>query len=286
MKEALAKGDTVIAPGAWDAITARLFRHMGFNALYISAFEAGVVLGSSAPLTTLTELAMVTERVSEGVQDRVPLIVDAGPGFGDAIQVTRMVEVLEDAGATALQLDDQVFPMRAASLRGELDVVPVELFEQRIAYAVKARRSADCLIIATTEALGGQGRDEALKRANTAIEAGADVVAVSGLEDEEAHRWFRERVKDVPMLASAGFGPLGVNELRSLGYQLIVYPDLSILTSLGGVYDTWKSVVDTGHLLPQRPESMQIINKLLELEEKWAVESATTEAVSPAPAGR
>ncbi|HLF79925.1 MAG TPA: hypothetical protein VJB57_20795, partial [Dehalococcoidia bacterium] len=85
---------------------------------------------------------------------------------------------------------------------------------------------------------------------------------------------------------SAGFGPLGVNELRSLGYQLIVYPDLSILTSLGGVYDTWKSVVDTGHLLPQRPESMQIINKLLELEEKWAVESATTEAVSPAPAGR
>jgi 2-methylisocitrate lyase-like PEP mutase family enzyme len=286
MKATLAKGELVIAPGAWDAITARLFRHMGFNALYVPAFQTGVVLGSSAPLTTLTELAMVVERVSEGVQDGVPVIVDAGSGFGGAIQVTRTVEVLEDAGATALQLDDQLFPLGAKALRGVVEVVSTDVFQQRVACALMARSSKDFLIIATTQALASEGREETLRRANAAIGAGADGVAVNGLEDEDGHRWFRERIKDVPMLASAGFGPLGVNELRSLGYQVVDYPELSIYTSLRGVFDTWQSVADTGHLLPQRPESMQIINKLLELEEKWAVESATTEAASAAPAGR
>lgn len=123
LRRALERGDSIIAPGAWDAITARLFRFMGFDALYVPGRQTALVLGTHE-LLTLTELAMVAERVSEGVQDEQPVIVDAGAGFGEGAYLRRTVEVLE-VGV------DVLFPIALRSredyelLRREIPDVPM-----------------------------------------------------------------------------------------------------------------------------------------------------------------
>ena len=284
MRETLERGEMVVAPGAYDAITARLIRHLGFKALYIPGSQTGMVLGTTEPLTSLTEMAMVGERVSEGVNDELPVILDAGAGFGDPVHVVHTVEVLEDAGLTAIHVEDQFFPKRVSYHRGLEHVVPVDVYQQRIQYAVNARRSKDFLIIARNDgyrAVEGGTRQHAVERAHAAQEVGADIVMIMGMREKEDFEYFRREIKDIPMLAMAGFGPFGVNEYRDMGYQVIIYPQTTIQTSLRSVHDLWKNVKDTGSVpdtfQPQSDKMREVMNVLLEFEEKWAVEAATTE---------
>jgi 2-methylisocitrate lyase-like PEP mutase family enzyme len=102
---------------------------------------------------------------------------------------------------------------------------------------------------------------------------------IMGMRDEDTFRWFRQRIKDVPMLAMGGFGPLGVNEYKSIGYQVVIYPQLSIQTSLRAVHDLWKSVKATG-ILPPPGDAWTLTGELLEMDKKYAIEAATTEAKS------
>jgi len=284
MRETLQKGGTIVAPGAYDAITARLMRYLGFKALYIPGSQTGMVLGTTEPLTSLTEMAMVGERVAEGVNDELPVILDAGAGFGDPVHVVHTVEVLEDAGLTAIHIEDQFFPKRVSYHRGLEHVVPVDVYQQRIEYAVKARRSKDFLIIGRNDgyrAVEGGTREHAVKRAEAAREAGADIIMIMGMREKEDFEYFRKEIKDIPMLAMAGNGPFGVNEFRDMGYQVIIYPQTTIQTSLRSVHDLWKNIKDTGDVpkswQEQSDKMRDVMNALLEFEEKWAVEAATTE---------
>ena len=281
LKQAIVNGETVLAPGVWDAITARLFRHMGFGAVYVPLAQTAKVLGTDEALVTMTEMALVAERVSEGVRDELPVIVDAGAGFGSLDHVRRTVEVLEDAGATAVQLSDAVFPLKTAS-DGQPALVDTGAFRARIAAANAARRSDDLLVLATTYA---SSEDDAVARAIASVAAGADLVVFPGA-DEDRLRTLRRRIERTPLATYAGLETSGADELRALGYQLILYPALSLQSSLLGVHATWQSVAETGYLLAQRAEAMPLINKLLELEEKWEVERTTTEAGVEVPASR
>ena len=172
LRRTLERGEMVVAPGAYDAITARLLRHLGFKTLAVPGSQTGMVLGTSEPLTTVTQMAMVGETVVKGVRGELPVILDAGAGFGDPVHVMNTVEVLEDAGITAIHIEDQVYPKRVSYHRGREHVVPIDVYQQRMEYATKARRSRDFLIIGRNDgyhAVEGGTREEAVKRAHAAI---------------------------------------------------------------------------------------------------------------------
>ena len=285
LRQMLERGETVMAPAVWDAITARLMRHLGFKCLYIPGSGTGVVMGESEPLTTLTQTAMVAERASEGVGDELPVIVDVMCGYGNPIHIQLTVRTLEDAGATAIHCEDQLYPGRAHYFRGVEHVVSLEEYQQRIEYAVKARRSKDFLIIARNDvyhAVEKGTREDAVKRAHAALEVGADAIFITGDQGVEDMQYFRREVKDVPMtVVSAGPSGLSVAEYKNLGYQIILYI-ATINASLRAIRDTYLRVKESGYLpeVPQEQvdEIRNLTNTLLGFEEKWAVEAATTEA--------
>lgn len=290
LRQTLERGEMVVAPGAYDAISARLLQHMGFNALYVGGNQTGTVLGVTEPLTTVTQMAQVGETVAKGVHYEVPIILDAGAGFGDPVHVMNAVETFENAGITAIHIEDQFYPKRVSYHRGLEHVVSIDLYQQRLEYALKARRSRDFLIIARTDGLRatpdpwlpqGGSREEAVKRAHAAIEVGVDAIMITGARYRDDFHYFRVQIRDIPMVALMGFGPLGVPDFDALGHSIVIFPSLTIHSCLRGIYDAYRSVKDSGYapaVPPEKVEEMRnVIDTLLRFQEKWQVEVATTE---------
>ena len=153
MRQTLELGGMVVAPGAYDIPTARLMQQLGFEALYVGGSQTGTVLGTTEPLTTVTQMADVGRTVARACREEMPVILDAGAGFGDPVHVMYTVEVLEAAGVTAIHIEDQFFPKRVSYHRGLEHVVPIDVYQQRLEHAVKARKSRDFLIIGRTDGL-------------------------------------------------------------------------------------------------------------------------------------
>jgi 2-methylisocitrate lyase-like PEP mutase family enzyme len=283
MRRDLEAGRMVVAPGAYDVITARLFRHMGFKTLYIPGSQTGTVLGTTEPLTSLTQMAQVGETVAKGVRYDLPVILDAGAGFGEPVHVMHAVETLEDAGITAIHIEDQFYPKRVSYHRGLEHIVPIDVYQQRLEYALKARRSRDFLIIARNDgirAVEGGSQEEAVRRAHAAMELGVDVIMPLGVRDREQYEYLRREIKDIPMLALAGIGPLGVKEFESIGYQVVIYPGTTIGSALNGIVHAYKDVLETGHVNVSQEEgdaARDLTNTLLRFDDLWEVEAATTE---------
>lgn len=290
LRQMIEKGEVFFAPAVWDAITARLARHLGFKVIYAPGSGTGIVVGESEPMIDLTQKAMVAERALEGVADELPMIVDLECGYGNAIHVQLAIRTLEDAGVTAVHIEDQLYPQRAHYFRGVEHIVPIEEYQQRIEYAVKAKRSKDFLIIARNDAaqekaVEGGTREEAVVRAHAAMEAGADLIFVIGIQADRGDlEYYRKEIKDIPLVTVPivrDGKPLSLEQYREFGYQIVLYPQV-VQPALMAIYDTYKSVKETGYL----PEIAQgkadqmksLTNKLLDFEGKWAVEAVTTEA--------
>jgi methylisocitrate lyase len=281
----------VVAPGVYDAITARLMRHLGFEFLYVPGSQTGTVLGTTEPLTTVTQMADVGETVVKGCRGDLPVLLDAGAGFGDPVHVMSAVEALENAGLSAIHIEDQTYPKRASYHRGLEHVVPIDVYQQRLEHALKARRSKDFMIIGRNDGFraapdpwlpDGGSREEAVKRAHAAIEVGVDIILVIGVREKEDFQYFRSQIKDIPMMALLGYGPVGLKDFEDIGHQVVVTPTTTITASLAAIHDTYENVMKTGHPLPidNAEEMRDITNKLLYMDEKWAVEAATTESES------
>ncbi len=283
LRRDLEAGRMVVAPGAYDAITARLFRHMGFRTLYIPGSQTGTVLGTTEPLTSLTQMAQVGETVAKGVRYELPVILDAGAGFGDPVHVMHAVETLEDAGITAIHIEDQFYPKRVSYHRGLEHIVPIDVYQQRLEYALRARKSEDFLIIARNDGIrGAEGgsQEEAVRRAHAAMELDVDVIMPLGVRDRAQYEYLRREIKDIPMLALAGIGPLGVKEFESIGYQIVIYPGTTIGSALNGIVHAYKDVLETGHVNVSQEEgdaARDLTNTLLRFDNLWEVEAATTE---------
>jgi 2-methylisocitrate lyase-like PEP mutase family enzyme len=200
-KTRLARNDIVLAPGVYDALTALIAEQAGFEALYLSgASIAYTRLGrSDIGLTTATEVADTLARITERVS--LPVIVDADTGFGNALNTQRTVRAFERAGAAMIQLEDQTFPKRCGHLDGKA-VVPRARWRQAAA-ALDARRSADTLILARTDALAVEGFDAALERAEAYLECGVDALFIEALRTPEQMNAACERFAGrIPLLAN------------------------------------------------------------------------------------
>src|SRR5215813_13676481 len=175
LRDKLAKGEFVLAPGIYDGISARVADTMGFPALYMTGYGATAsMLGlPDAGLATYSDMVGRAEMICSVID--TPLIADADTGYGGLLNVQRTVRGYEAAGVAAIQLEDQEMPKKCGHTPGRR-VVPIEEMVAKIRVASDARSSADFLIVARTDALTELGFDEALRRADAYGAAGADII--------------------------------------------------------------------------------------------------------------
>ena len=250
LKSLLAARSALTLPGAANAMFARVIEEQGFAACYVTgAGIANMHLGApDIGLTTLTEIATIVAAISDAVN--LPLLVDADTGFGNALNMTRTVRVLERAGAAGLQIEDQVFPKKCGHFAGK-EVVPLAEMVAKIKAAVDARRDGDLQIVARTDARAIDGIDAAIDRAHAFIEAGADVTFVEApVSFDEMARIAREL--PVPQIANIVFGGKtpdpGRVRLKEMGFAGVLYANAVLQAALRASYDVLASLRDTGSL--------------------------------------
>ena len=225
LRTLLAGPDLLAAPGAYDAITARLIEQAGFPAAYMTG--AGVSAARGYPdygLLTLSEMADSAGVIARSVA--IPLISDADTGYGNELNVTRTVREFEARGVAAIHIEDQVAPKRCGHLDGK-EVVGRAEFVSKIRAAVAARRDPDFVVIARTDARAVIGLDEAVARANLALEAGADMAFVEAVQslDEMAGVPARVRGPCLLNIVPGGKTPaVSLDDVQAMGYRLAIMP--------------------------------------------------------------
>jgi methylisocitrate lyase len=225
LKQIMATG-AQMAPGAFNALAARMIERAGFRVLYVSgaAVSSGAFAMPDVGLLTLDEVAAHTRAITAAVA--VPAVVDIDTGFGEVVNVERTVRTIEAAGAAAAQIEDQRLPKRCGHLSGK-ELVSCEEMTAKIQAAVRARCDADFMIIARTDARSVTGIDDAFARARAYRAAGADMIFGEALESADEFARFRAAV-DGPLVANMtefGKSPLlGFDELAAIGYSLVLFP--------------------------------------------------------------
>lgn len=237
----------VEAAGVFNGISALLAQQSGFRAIYLSGSGVAGAMGlPDLSITTLTEVADETRRITS--VSRLPLIVDADTGFGEAINVMRTVRVLEDAGASAIHLEDQVLPKRCGHLNGK-KVVETEEMGKKIMTAISSRHNPDFMIIARTDARSVNGLDDAIERAKYYVKCGADMIFTEALESVEEFREFSSKVR-IPLLANMtefGKSPLlSAKELKAAGYSAVIFPLTGFRVALRSLKETYESLLKDG----------------------------------------
>jgi 2-methylisocitrate lyase-like PEP mutase family enzyme len=250
LKQLMAARTAVTAPGAANALFARVIEDLGFDVVYVTgAGVANMHLGApDIGLTTLTELAHASAAIADSVA--LPIIVDADTGFGSPINMVRTIKVLERAGAAGVQIEDQVFPKKCGHFEGK-DVIPTAEMVQKIRAAVDSRADADFQIIARTDARAIEGLDRAIDRARAFIEAGADATFVEApLTVDELARIAREL--PVPQVANVVFGGKtpdpGRAAFADMGFSLILYANAALQAALRASYEVLGALKATGSL--------------------------------------
>jgi methylisocitrate lyase len=232
--------EIVRIPGAHNPLAARLAQRAGFQALYLSGAALSASLGlADLGLLSLEELRVCARsicRVSE-----LPLLVDVDTGFGGVLNVMRTVRELEDAGAAAIQIEDQVLPKKCGHLSNK-QLVPPEEMAAKIAAAIRARRHLR--IIARTDAAGSESFDAALLRARAYLAAGADAIFPEALSDEAMFRRFTAEI-NAPILANmTEFGRtpyFTAQQFAAFGCKMVIWPVTSLRVaakSITALYDT------------------------------------------------
>ena len=228
LRELLAQPDLLVAPGAYDALSARLIAQAGFPAVYMTGFgTAASVLGQpDVGLLAMSEIVSRAAALAAVIGER-PLIADADTGYGNPINVRRTVHEYERAGVAAIHIEDQVWPKKCGHMEGK-QVIPIDEMVQKIRAAVDARRDPDFVIIARTDANAVYGLEDALRRGQAYREAGADVIFIEAPRSLEELRAIAQTFPDVPLLynwAESGKTPLlSLEEIHALGFKLVIFP--------------------------------------------------------------
>jgi 2,3-dimethylmalate lyase len=242
----------LVVPGAYDGVSAKLIEQAGFPVVYMTGY------GASASRLGLPDMGfaglaeMVDHARNMAAAVSIPLIADADTGYGNALNVRRTVAQYESAGVAGLHLEDQQLPKRCGHLAGKV-VVPAEEFAAKIRAAVDARTDPDLVIIARTDAIAVNGMDDALRRAEAAVKAGADMLFVEAPTTEEQIERVA-RTFDTPLLfnyAPGGRSPLlPFSRLRELGYAVILLPVDTLFAAARAVQALLRDVRASDAVLP------------------------------------
>jgi len=280
-KQRLQGSSAVLAPGIYDALTALVAEQAGFEALYLSGASIAYtrLARSDVGLTTATEvedtLARITDRVS------LPVIVDADTGFGNAVNVTHTVRTLEQAGASAVQLEDQHAPKRCGHFSGK-ELIPLEEMLGKVRAAVDTRRQ-NLVVIARTDACAVEGFEAAITRASSYIEAGADVTFVEAPETLEDLQAVPRRLK-APQLVNMVLGGktpiIDQGAAADMGFSLVLYANAALQGAVHGMQTTLSALKKNGVLAEDAVTSFAERQRLVgkpafdALEARYAVPAA------------
>ncbi|HVV09432.1 oxaloacetate decarboxylase [Amycolatopsis sp.] len=249
LRELLAGGEPVVAPGAYDALSARLIEDAGFPVVYMTGFgvTASLIGRPDVGLLTMTEMVDAARRIAAAVD--LPVIADADTGYGNALNVIRTVREYETAGVAGMHLEDQVSPKRCGHLEGK-QVVPPEAMVDKVKAAVRARRNSDFLLIARTDARAVEGVDAAIERAHRYRDAGADALFIEALQTDEEIERVAAEFSGFPLLFNWVEGgktpPAGLGRLRELGFRLVICPISALLAATGAVREILRRIKKDG----------------------------------------
>jgi 2-methylisocitrate lyase-like PEP mutase family enzyme len=296
LRALLESGQTIVAPGAFDPLSARLVEDAGFPAVYMTGFgtSAALIGRPDVGLLTMTEMAGNAGRIAAAVD--IPVIADADTGYGNPLNVIRTVGAYEAAGVAGIHIEDQVAPKKCGHLEGKL-VIPAEEMAQKVRAAAEARARPEFVIIARTDARAVEGLERSLQRARMYREAGADVLFIEALtseaEAEEAARAF----PGVPLLFNWAEGgktpPISLDRLRELGYRIVIFPIATLLAATGAMRRILQEISRAGtpaaalRELPTFAEFVDFIGlpQVREAERRYAVGPAAA-GPGAAAAGR
>ena len=243
----MAEAGMVVAPGAYDCITARMVEQAGFSAVYMTGAGTAATLGyPDYGLVTMSEMVENAGRLAAAVQ--VPVIADADTGYGNELNVIRTVREYEKRGVAGIHIEDQGFPKKCGHLDDKV-IVPLEDYVAKIRAAVSARRDPDFLIIARTDARAVYGLDEAISRANASLEAGADMVFVEAPQTMDEVAAVPKRVKGPCLINVVWRGKtpdVSMQEAKAMGYTLAIVPGLLFKAVMGACDDVLKQLRETG----------------------------------------
>ena len=270
----LKAGEFISAPGVFDPLSARVAEQSGATALYMTGY------GVSASLLGKPDAGLVSYRE---MVDRVrlicdvteaPLIADGDTGFGGLANVRQAVQGYESAGASAIQIEDQEYPKRCGHTKNR-KVIPAEDMVRKLEIATESRASDDFLIVARTDARTEHGLDEALRRSEAYIKAGADILFLESPESIEEMRIITERFPETPKLANmVGGGKTPVlpdAELKALGYQVVIHPVYLLGAAVSGMRAAMQTLQSDGTEMPLAA-TLDDLNMLVDFPAVWALD--------------
>ncbi len=239
LRELVSAPAPLVAPGAYDALSARLIEQGGFHAVYMSGFgtTASLIGRPDVGLLSATEMVDNARRIVSAVD--VPVIADADTGYGNAINVVRTVQLYEQAGVSAIQLEDQVTPKKCGHMGGKV-LIGADEMVGKLQAAVAARRDPDLMIIARTDAVAVAGVDDAIARARAFAKAGADALFVEApASADDIVRVAKELRGVAPLVFNWAEGgrtpPLSLKHITELGFSLVIYPIGTLLAATAGI---------------------------------------------------
>lgn len=238
LRELLAAGDPVLAPGAYDALSARLVEAAGFPAVYMTGFGTTAALLGRPDVGLLGGAEMIdnARRIAAAVD--LPLVADADTGYGNPINVVRTVREYEQAGVAGIHLEDQVMPKRCGHMTGKA-VVPAEEMVAKVRAAVAARTDPHFLLIARTDARAVEGLDSAIERAQAYADAGADALFVEAPLSEDEIATVATSLAGTPLIFNWAEGgrtpPVPLARLGELGFAMVIFPIGTLLAATAGI---------------------------------------------------
>ena len=234
LRKLIAKGEFFIAPGAYDALTARLVERAGFDVVY--ATGAGIANSQLAipdiGLCTMNEILEQVRKMVSAVE--IPVAADIDTGFGNAVNLYRTIREFERAGVAAVQIEDQVSPKRCGHFDGK-QIVPFDEAVAKIRAAKEARQDPDLVIIARTDAIAVAGMDEAIRRAKAFLQNGADMLFVEAPNSREELAYVARHVSGpkIANIVEGGRTPVvSADDLAAMGYSMALYANLVLRSSV------------------------------------------------------
>lgn len=262
IRRILRERTTVIMPGVYDALSARIAAAAGSRIVFITGYSVSATFLGEPDFGLLTQSEMMDAARRICRVAAVPVIVDVDTGYGNAVNVIRTVQEVMAAGAAGIFLEDQVWPKRCGHMKGK-QVIPLEEYLQKLRAALEARAGGDLFIVARTDARQALGLAEAIRRGRALHEAGADAVFIEAPESEEE---LREIARSVPGTLVANMIERGVTpllsrpQLQELGFHLIVWP-------LAPLYAAARALKDIYGTLAEKETTREILERLISFDE-------------------
>ena len=283
LRARLQSGKILVAPGAYDALTARLLEQAGFEAVYRGGYAASAAAFALPDLgiTTLTDMVDHLRRMTNAID--VPVIADAYTGYGEVPQVVHTVHELEAAGAAAIQFEDQVFPKRCGHMEGK-KVIPAEEMVIKLRAALDARRNPETVIIARSDATAVTGLDDAIARSRMYADAGADVVFIDAPTSEDDLKAIAAGgINAVLMVNISEYGKtpdLGAQRFEELGFGLVIYPSSTLFAAAQSTKELAAALMAEGSTVSSLPRMMPFdeINDILGKDEWDSLEDNLRES--------